>query len=132
MRRAEETLWGRAGRPALDRLRARGLRDATIRRFRLGFLTSDVERQSVSVRGGAPIRLTGLEFRLLQYLLANAGHTIPAGRLTNHVWGYRGLGDKQLLKQLVHRLRQKIERSPTEPEYVVTVAGIGYMLQPSA
>jgi len=85
----------------------------------------------VSVRGEAPIRLTSLEFRLVQYLLANAGHTIPADRLTTHVWGYRGLGDKQLLKQLVHRLRQKIERNPAEPRYVVTVAGIGYMLQPA-
>jgi len=97
-----------------------------------GDLTIDVERQAVSVRGGAPIRLTGLEFRLLQYLLANAGRTIPAERLTTHVWGYRGIGDRQLLKQLVHRLRQKIERNPTEPQYVITVAGIGYLLQPAA
>ena len=96
-----------------------------------GDLTLDVERQAVSVRGASPIRLTSLEFRLLQYLLANAGHTIPADRLTTHVWGYRGVGDKQLLKQLVHRLRQKLERNPAEPRYVVTVAGIGYMLQPA-
>jgi len=94
-----------------------------------GELTLDVERQAISVRGDPPIRLTSLEFRLLQYLLANAGHTIAADRLTTHVWGYRGLGDKQLLKQLVHRLRQKIERNPAEPRYVVTVAGIGYLLQ---
>ena len=96
-----------------------------------GELTLDVERQAISVRGDPPIRLTSLEFRLLQYLLANAGHTIAADRLTTHVWGYRGLGDKQLLKQLVHRLRQKIERNPAEPRYVVTVAGIGYLLQPA-
>jgi len=83
------------------------------------------------VRGAPPIRLTSLEFRLLQYLLANVGHTITADRLTTHVWGYRGLGEKQLLKQLVHRLRQKIERNPAEPRYVVTVAGIGYLLQPT-
>jgi DNA-binding response OmpR family regulator len=94
-----------------------------------GDLALDVERQAVSVRGGAPIRLTSLEFRLLQYLLANAGHTIPADRLTSHVWGYRGLGDRQLLKQLVHRLRQKIEQNPAEPQYVLTVPGIGYTLQ---
>jgi DNA-binding response OmpR family regulator len=94
-----------------------------------GDLALDVERQAVSVRGGAPIRLTSLEFRLLQYLLANAGHTIPADRLTSHVWGYRGLGDRQLLKQLVHRLRQKIEQNPAEPQYVLTVPGIGYALQ---
>jgi len=96
-----------------------------------GELTLDIERQAVSVRGEPPIRLTSLEFRLLQYLLANAGHTIAADRLTTHVWGYRGLGDKQLLKQLVHRLRQKIERNPAEPRYVVTVAGIGYLLRPA-
>ncbi|MGH2592971.1 MAG: response regulator transcription factor [Anaerolineae bacterium] len=94
-----------------------------------GELTLDVERQTVSVGGGLPVRLTNLEFRLLQYLVANAGHTLPFDRLTNHIWGYRGVGDRQLLKQLVHRLRQKIERNPAEPQVVVTIAGIGYMLQ---
>ncbi len=88
----------------------------------------DVEGQAVRVRDDAPIRLTNLEFRLLQYLLANAGHTIPVERLTTHVWGYRGLGDRQMLKQLVHRLRQKVETNPSEPQYLVTVAGVGYTL----
>jgi DNA-binding response OmpR family regulator len=120
-------------RTLLARVRAL-LRRAEIDRpapLAAGDIALDVERQAVSVRGAAPIRLTGLEFRLLQYLLANAGHTIPADRLTTHVWGYRGVGDKQLLKQLVHRLRQKIERNPAEPRYVLTVAGVGYALQPA-
>ncbi len=95
----------------------------------VGDLLLDTEQQAVSVRGGAPIRLTNLEFRLLQYLLANIDHTITIERLTTHVWGYRGLGDRQSLKQLVHRLRQKIERDPAEPHYLITMAGIGYMLQ---
>ncbi|HEX9439601.1 MAG TPA: response regulator transcription factor [Roseiflexaceae bacterium] len=120
-------------RTLLARVRAL-LRRAEIDRpapLTAGDLALDVEIQAVSVRGAPPIRLTSLEFRLLQYLLANAGHTIPAERLTIHVWGYRGVGDKQLLKQLVHRLRQKIERNPAEPQYVVTVAGVGYLLQPT-
>jgi DNA-binding response OmpR family regulator len=120
-------------RTLLARVRAL-LRRAEIDRpapLTAGDLTLDVEIQAVSVRGAAPIRLTSLEFRLLQYLLANAGHTIPAERLTIHVWGYRGVGDKQLLKQLVHRLRQKIERNPAEPQQIVTVAGVGYLLQPT-
>jgi DNA-binding response OmpR family regulator len=96
-----------------------------------GDLALDVENQMVSVRGGAAIRLTNLEFRLIQYLLVNAGHTIPAERLTQHVWGYRGVGDRQLLKQLVHRLRHKVELNPVQPQYIITVAGIGYMLQPA-
>ena len=60
------------------------------------------------------------------------GHTITTERLTSHVWGYRGIGDKQLLKQLVHRLRQKIEQNPAEPRYILTVVGIGYQLQAQA
>jgi DNA-binding response OmpR family regulator len=47
-----------------------------------------------------------------------------------HVWGYRGPGDRQMLKQLVHRLRQKVEADPAAPRYVQTVAGRGYRLTP--
>jgi DNA-binding response OmpR family regulator len=97
-----------------------------------GDLSLDLESQSVSVRGAAPVRLTRLELRLFQILLANAGHTLPAERLLAHVWGSRGEGDRQLLKQLVHRLRQKIEADAAEPRYLVTVSGVGYALKPSA
>jgi DNA-binding response OmpR family regulator len=93
-----------------------------------GDLTLDPENQTVSVREQPPTRLTKLEYRLLQYLFVNAGHTLPTERLTQHVWGYRGAGDRQMLKQLVHRLRQKIEHDPAAPEYVLTVAGTGYVL----
>jgi DNA-binding response OmpR family regulator len=96
-----------------------------------GDLALDLETQSVRVRGGAPARLTNLEARLLQLLLANGGHTLPLDRLTSHVWGNRGLGDRQLLKQLVHRLRRKIEEDPASPRYLVTVSGVGYALDPS-
>jgi DNA-binding response OmpR family regulator len=121
-------------RTLLARVRAllrRGETERPAQAVNTGDVTLDIERQTVSVRGGAPTRLTNLEFRLLQYLIANAGHTIPFERLTNHVWGYRGIGDRQLLKQLVHRLRQKVESDPAEPQHIITVTGIGYMLQPS-
>ena len=94
-----------------------------------GDLSLDLELQSVSVRGAGPVRLARLELRLLQILLANAGHTLPAERLLAHVWGSRGSGDRQLLKQLVHRLRQKIEADAAAPRYLVTVSGVGYALR---
>ncbi len=95
-----------------------------------GDFSLDLERQAVTVAGAPPARLTKLELRLLQILLANAGHTLPSERLLSHVWGSRGGGDRQLLKQLVHRLRQKIEGVETvEPRYLVTVAGLGYALR---
>jgi DNA-binding response OmpR family regulator len=95
----------------------------------VGDLSLDPERQVVRVRGGEPVSLTRLEFRLLQLLAANAGRVLSAERLTAHVWGYRGLGDRQLLKQLVRRLRQKIEADPSLPRYVVNEPGIGYRLE---
>ncbi len=74
------------------------------------------------------VRLTKLELRLLQMLLANAGHTVSSDRLLLHVWGHRGAGDRQLLKQLVHRLRQKLERDPAAPDVLQTAPGAGYRL----
>jgi DNA-binding response OmpR family regulator len=96
-----------------------------------GELALDAERLEVSVRGSAPVRLTNLEFRLLQLLLTNGGRTLTVERLTSHVWGYRGLGDRQLLKQLVHRLRRKIEADPARPVYLKTIGGVGYTLDPA-
>ncbi|MFY9820616.1 MAG: response regulator transcription factor [Thermoanaerobaculia bacterium] len=95
----------------------------------VGDLSLDLELASVSVAGAGPVRLTPLELRLLQILLANAGHTLPPERLLAHVWGSRGAGDRQLLKQLVHRLRQKIETDAAQPRYLVTVSGVGYALR---
>ena len=80
-------------------------------------------------RGAAPVKLTKLETRLLQILIANAGHVVGTERLLTHVWGHRGSGDRQLLKQLVHRLRQKIEADPAVPQVLKTEAGAGYRLE---
>jgi len=103
--------------------------DAAAHSLQAGDLTLDAENQAVVVGNRPPTRLTKLEYRLLQFLLVNAGHTLPAERLTQHVWGYRGVGDRKMLKQLVHRLRQKIEPDPAAPVYVHTVAGTGYVLR---
>ena len=119
-------------RTLLARVRAL-LRRAGVERpapLTAGDIAFDLESQTVRVRGGEPVRLTQLEARLLQLLLANGGHPQTIERLTSHVWGYRGLGDRQLLKQLVHRLRRKIEADPGNPRYLVTVGGVGYALEP--
>ena len=82
----------------------------------------------MQVAEGEPIRLTKLELRLLQMLLANSGHTVSSDRLLMQVWGHRGAGDRQLLKQLVHRLRHKIEVDPALPQLLQTAPGAGYRL----
>jgi DNA-binding response OmpR family regulator len=62
-------------------------------------------------------------------LVAAEGEPVVSERLLVHVWGAPGEGDRQLLKQLVHRLRQKIERDPASAAILITDRG-GYRLQP--
>jgi DNA-binding response OmpR family regulator len=93
-----------------------------------GPLQLDLEAHSLRVADGTTVKLTKLETRLLQILLANAGHVVGTERLLTHVWGHRGSGDRQLLKQLVHRLRQKIEADPATPKFLQTESGAGYRL----
>jgi DNA-binding response OmpR family regulator len=94
----------------------------------VGRLMLDAEEHTVRIDGGELVRLTKLELRLLQMLLANVGRTVSSDRLLIQVWGHRNSGDRQLLKQLVHRLRHKIEKDPANPQLLQTSAGSGYKL----
>ena len=76
------------------------------------------------------VRLTPLEARFLQLLIAHGGRTVPTERLLVHVWGNRAGGNRQLLKQLVHRLRQKVEDDPAAPRLIKTVPNAGYSIDP--
>ena len=90
-------------------------------------LSLDRSRNEVRRPGGEPVRLTPLEVRLLEVLMLNAGQVLPADTLIANVWGLEG-GDKAMLKQLVYRLRAKIESDPAQPSLIETVPGIGYAL----
>jgi DNA-binding response OmpR family regulator len=94
----------------------------------VGRLRLDLEALVLHLGEGPAVKLTKLETRLLQILLANAGHVVGTERLLTHVWGHRGSGDRQLLKQLVHRLRHKIEVDPADPRVLKTEAGAGYRI----
>jgi DNA-binding response OmpR family regulator len=78
------------------------------------------------VRGEqAPIALTRLESRLLEYLMINTGQVLTAENIIDHVWG-EGAGSTEMLRQLVRRLRVKIETSPGEPQLIHNLPGVGY------
>jgi DNA-binding response OmpR family regulator len=80
-------------------------------------------------RGEEEIRLTPLEFKILHYLMVNRGRVLTNSAIVEHVWGFPGAGNEDLVKVHVHRLRQKLEHDPQNPEYVRTVPGVGYMLR---
>jgi DNA-binding response OmpR family regulator len=93
-----------------------------------GGLVLDVAELTLGGLPRGPVRLTPLEARLLQLLFAHGGRTVATERLLVHVWGNRAGGNRQLLKQLVHRLRHKIETNPAHPRIVRTVPNAGYLL----
>ena len=74
------------------------------------------------------IHLTNLEMRLLYSLMGRPDRTVTTEELCQRVWGPSGGGNVSTLKNLVYRLRHKIEKDPTHPHYVHTVAGVGYQL----
>jgi DNA-binding response OmpR family regulator len=98
----------------------------------LGNLSLDVAELTLSGLPRGVVRLTPLETRFLQLLIAQAGRTVSTDRLLVHVWGNRAGGNRQLLKQLVHRLRQKVEADPSEPKLIRTMPNAGYSIDPSA
>jgi DNA-binding response OmpR family regulator len=81
----------------------------------------------------SPISLTALECRLLAYLMLNAGHVLTADAIIGHVWGADG-GDRDMLRQLVRRLRGKIRElgdgadEPAGVPVIETIPGVGYGL----
>jgi DNA-binding response OmpR family regulator len=93
----------------------------------VGELVLDRNRNEVQRNGQPPIRLTPLETRLLESLMLNVGQVMPAELLINAVWGIDG-GDRAMLKQLVYRLRSKLEADPAQPRLLETIPGIGYAL----
>ncbi len=83
------------------------------------------KREVVLRQGTESVSLTPLENHLLECLMINAGRVLTFDMIIDHVWGPAG-ADRDMLRQLVHRLRTKIERNPSEPVYIQTVPGLGY------
>ena len=94
----------------------------------VGGLTLDRSRgEVIRLNDGASVRLTGLELKLLEALMLHPGQVLPSDSLITTVWGPEG-GDRTMLKQLMYRLRAKIEVDASKPLYIETVPGIGYAL----
>jgi two-component system KDP operon response regulator KdpE len=88
----------------------------------------DVDNQAVT-RGGQPVALSNTEWRLIQQLAAHHDRVMTHEELLSAVWGPEYREDVQYLRVWMSRLRRKLEDEPSEPRYLKTVAGIGYVLQ---
>jgi two-component system KDP operon response regulator KdpE len=88
-------------------------------------LKIDFDRREVWVEGQL-VKLRPTEYRLLFHLVQNAGWVVPHDQLLAKVWGYEYREETHYLRLYVNYLRQKLERDPSNPEYILTERGVGY------
>jgi DNA-binding response OmpR family regulator len=95
---------------------------------RVGKHNLDPKRRCLTDSVGTEIKLTNLEFQLLHLLMSCPGYIFDVEDIIVSIWGKYGSGDQILLKNLVYRLRKKIEKDPSHPVFLQTWPG-GYSFQ---
>ena len=97
---------------------------------RSGGLTVDLEHREVTL-DGEPVRLTNLEYRLLEALVRRAGKVATHAQLLEEVWGPGGEGQVHYLRIYMAQLRRKLEPDPGRPKHFLTEPNVGYRLRPA-
>jgi len=99
-------------------------------RLQIGTLVIDTNKRQV-FKGKERIKLTGMEFNLLELLVTKAGERLSRSMILDRVWGYtpeRYL-DTRVVDVHISRLRSKLEEDPSNPDLIITARGTGYMFQ---
>lgn len=89
----------------------------------------DADRRTVQ-KNGEYIELTSKEFDLIELFARNPGRVYSRENLLNIIWGYDYQGDIRTVDVHVHRLRDKLENDPSEPDMILTKWGVGYYIRP--
>jgi DNA-binding response OmpR family regulator len=92
-------------------------------------LRIDVARRDVKV-SGRPVQLTYVEFELLRRLATSPGRVFSREMLLQSLWGGSDYREPRTIDVHVRHLREKLERDPSEPEFILTVRGVGYRFKP--
>jgi DNA-binding response OmpR family regulator len=90
-----------------------------------GNLEVDIDTHKVSIDGRS-VDLTAREFELLHHFVKRPGRVYSRSQLLDMVWGYGHEGYEHTVNSHINRLRAKIEVDPTNPEYILTIWGVGY------
>jgi two-component system KDP operon response regulator KdpE len=110
-------------RAVLRRTRLQDAPEAAI--LEIGELKIDFDRRLLW-RGEEEIHLSPTEFDLLAFMMKNSGAPLTHVKLLRSVWGPEYGGELEYLRSYVRMLRRKIEKDPTDPEYIVTEPWLGY------
>ena len=94
---------------------------------RVGFSDVSVDLKSCRVmRRGKAVEVSAKEFELLKYFIGHSGETLSRDRLLSDVWGYERFPTTRTVDAHIVRLRQKLEPNPEQPQFFLTVHGVGY------
>ncbi len=93
--------------------------------FAFGDVKVDLRKIEVW-REGNLVQLTSQEFKVLKFMIQNAGRALSRQELVNHIWGYQNCPSTRTLDAHVLRLRQKLEKEPMNPIHFLTVHSSGY------
>jgi len=125
-------------RELVARIRAHARRAARDRNGKLphatlevGPLRLDLRERLLEITGEEGLRLTGTEFRLLEYLMRNSNAVVPTAALAQHVWGYDDAPARDVVRVTVHRLRRKLRDNGEGRRFIETVPGVGLKLRPA-
>ncbi len=102
---------------------------------RASFTTGDLNFNFVERRiivSGNEVKLTPIEYSLLQELVLSAGKVLTHAHILNRVWGNEYGEEREYLRVFVQRLRSKLEPDPSHPKYIITVPGVGYQFKDMA
>jgi two-component system KDP operon response regulator KdpE len=97
----------------------------TATKLEFGGVSVDLALRTVE-RDGSTLHLTPIEYRLLAYLLGNAGKVLTHRQLLRDVWGPSQVDNNPTLRVFMAHLRQKIEADPSQPQHLLTEVGVGY------
>ena len=97
--------------------------------LRVGPMQLDGKKREVVAPSGKAIKLSTLEFRVLHFLMSHYGQVVETDVLVERVWGYTESEGASLVKNVIYRLRQKIEADPSHPRYIRQVSGLGYVFR---
>ena len=92
---------------------------------KFGLLDINIAKRQVMIEQTL-VDLTGTEFDLLLYMARQPGLVFSRSQLLDKVWGYHHSGYEHTVNSHINRLRTKLEKDPSNPEYVLTVWGVGY------
>ena len=97
--------------------------------LQLGDVAIDLNQKFWINEDGEYIKLTPLEFKLLSLLMRHPNHVLELPTIIRHVWGYSTEKELALVKHLIYRVRRKIEPMPNNPQYIISVFGLGYKFE---